>query len=224
MLTASIGSGYGDVLRRKKLLTKQRMLRRHRLREQQRKERVAAKKRLQKERAAAVQLQMESMKGVDGADMDNAVDADAASTVRILPTVEEEEEAPNAVLELSDDEEEEDEEDDDVDDVEEEDLKLNEEEMKELEDVAEDDIASYLKTPVALKLSDYDDFAKEWLQRVTAWNVHVEALRSSSPLMNYFTINNVRTLIDQINRILKQALKSSAFTSKAKVCCLCPFG
>ena len=185
------------------------MLRRHRLREQQRRERVAEKKRLQKERAAAVQQQMESLKGGDGADSGKAVEAEAEPLA-----VDEDEEAPNAeIIYFSDDD------DDDDGDEEDGDLKLNEEEMKELEEVAEDDIASYLKTPVALKLSDYDEFAKEWLQRVTAWNVHVEALRSSSPLMNYFTINNVRTLIGRINRILKQALKLP-LSSKAKACCI----
>ena len=99
-----------------------------------------------------------------------------------------------------------------------EDFKINEDELKELEDVEEeDDIASYLKTPVSLKLSDYDDFSKEWLQRVTEWNTHVEILRSSSPLMNYFTINSVRTLIEKINRIIKQAKNDpSGILSKSK--------
>ena len=185
--------GYGDVLRRKKLITKQRMLRRHRLREQQRKQRAAEKKKIEKERAAAVEQQMQSLKGGDGVDVNAAVNAQSEPMA-----ADEEEEAANAVdLGFSDDE------DDDNDDADG-DLKVNEEELKELEDVEEDDIASYLKTPVALKLSDYDHFAKEWLQRVTEWNLHVEALRLSSPLMNYFTINNVRTLIDRINRILKQ--------------------
>merc|ERR1711902_474158 len=58
--------GYGDVLRKKKLINKKRMLKKHKLKEQERKKKLLEKKKKKKEKLAKVKKQIESIKGGGG--------------------------------------------------------------------------------------------------------------------------------------------------------------
>jgi len=47
--------------------------------------------------------------------------------------------------------------------------------------------------PVVVPLADYDVLQHDWHQLMLDWRGRVEKLRASHALLNYFTINHIRS-------------------------------
>eukprot|EP01084_Bolivina_argentea_P175755 304290_1 len=53
--------------------------------------------------------------------------------------------------------------------------------------------------PAKCDLSHFNDIQNEWKTRLKNWNKYVDEMRYNSHLLNYFTVNKIRIIIEQLN-------------------------